>query len=77
MLRRVMVFSMLATSLAGCAFHDRVFGPGGTQEQWLNYVNSPAYYQDTYRSRVRQGDTTTTCYTTVDRRDGWSDTRCY
>ena len=77
MFRRLIVLGMLAASLAGCAFHDRVFGPGGTQEQWLNYVNSPAYHQDMYRSRVSRDGTTTTCYTTVDRRDGWSDTRCY
>ena len=77
MFQRLVVLGMLAASLGGCGFYQRVWGPGGTADQWQAYRNSPAYYQDTYRSRVRQGDATTTCYTTVDRRDGWSDTRCY
>lgn len=72
MIRRLLCSIGMCLTMTGCG-EDFL----QAREQWLNYVNSPAYYEDTYSSTFTYNGQTTTCYTTIDRRYGDTSTRCY
>ena len=76
-MKRTLIVMTLALLLHSCGFVHRVWGPGGTRDQWNAYVNSDLYHQHITRSSLTVDGQTTTCYTRVDRRYSTVDTRCF
>jgi hypothetical protein len=71
-LLRLLPLSLLLTGLIGCGAEF-----ARNQRMWNAYRNSDAYYQSVYTSTVHTGAGTSTCYVTIDRRYGTSETTCY
>ena len=64
--------ALMVALLAGCADFQR------TQQAWLSYRYSPAYYDRVYSNTFTNGaGHTTQCYTTVNQLYRTSDTQCY
>lgn len=76
-MKRTLFLALLALLLQQCGFVHNVWGPGGTRDQWNNYLNSNLYHQTIYKSSLSVNGRTTTCYTRVDDRDDSVATRCF